>query len=105
MACQVDHVIGDSLGVIDVLLGQFGPVKPVTPAQVLADEGDGHGCLIGIQLGHVQVINKVDELLGAWWSVVNSSLHIFSTKAKSRDGSDVDDDVIIDKFGWCQLLI
>ena len=53
------HAI-DSLGVVDVLLSQLGPVKPVTPAQVLADEGDGHGSLIGIQLGHVQVIHKVD---------------------------------------------
>ena len=64
------------LCIVDVLLGQLGTVKPVTPAQVLTDEGDGHGCLIRIQLGHVQVVNKVDELLGARWTVIDTSLHI-----------------------------
>ena len=64
----------NSLGVVDVLLSQFGTVKPVSPAQMLADEGDGHGCLIWIQLGHVQVIHKVDQLLGAWRPIVDASL-------------------------------
>lgn len=63
------------LSVVDVLLCQLGPVKPMAPAQVLSDERDGHGCLIGVQLGHVEVINKVDQLLCTRWTIVDTSLH------------------------------
>lgn len=63
------------LGAVDVLLGQLGAVKPVAPAQVLTDEGNGHGCLIGVELGHVQVINKIDQLLGPRRAIVDTSLH------------------------------
>ena len=63
------------LSIVDVLLGQFGSVKPVAPAQVLPDEGDGHGCLIWVQLRHVEIIHKVDELFCTWRPVVDASLH------------------------------
>lgn len=62
------------LCIVDVLLGQLGSVEPVAPAQVLPDEGDGHGRLVWIQLGHVQIIHKVDELFCAWWPIVDASL-------------------------------
>ena len=71
----MESIAGRSLGVVDVLLGQLGSIKPVTPAQVLANQRDGHGCLVGVQLGHVQVIHKIDELLGAWRPIVDASLY------------------------------
>mmetsp|Transcript_10037 Transcript_10037/g.27399 ORF Transcript_10037/g.27399 Transcript_10037/m.27399 type:complete len:345 (+) Transcript_10037:6589-7623(+) len=62
------------LRVVDVLLRQLVAVKPVAPAQVLSDEGDGHGGFVGIQLRHVQVVHKVDEGLCAWRTVVHACL-------------------------------
>lgn len=62
------------LCIVDVLLGQLGSVEPVAPTQVLPDEGDGHGCLVWVQLGHVQIIHKVDELFCTWWPIVDASL-------------------------------
>lgn len=47
---------------------------PVAPAKVLPDQADGHGCLIWIQFGHVEVINKVNELLCARRAIVDASL-------------------------------
>ena len=41
----------------------------------MPDERDRHGSLIWIQLGHVEVINKVDELLVARRAIVDTSLH------------------------------
>lgn len=64
------------LGVVDVLLSQLGSVKPMTPAQMLPDKRDRHGCLIGVKLGHVQIINKVDQLFCPWWTIVDTSLRI-----------------------------
>ncbi len=65
---------GGALCVVNVLLGELGAVKPVAPAQVLADQGDGHGCLVWVQLRHVQVVNKVDQLFVAWWPIVDTGL-------------------------------
>lgn len=59
---------------MNVLLGQPLTVKPVTPAQVLADERYGHCCLVGVQLGHVEVVHKIHQLLVAWRSIVDTSL-------------------------------
>lgn len=59
---------------MNVLLGQLLTVKPVTPAQVLADERYGHCCLVGVQLGHVEVVHKIHQLLVAWRSIVDTSL-------------------------------
>ncbi len=64
----------DALRVMDVLLGELLAVEPMAPAQVLPDEGDGHGCLIRIQLGHVQVVHEVHQLLVARWPVIDTGL-------------------------------
>lgn len=47
---------------------------PVPPTDVLPDETNGHCSLVWIQLGHVEVINKVNQMLCSWWSIVHSSL-------------------------------
>lgn len=48
--------------------------SPMAPAQVLADQRDGHRRLVGVQLGHVEVVHKVDQLLGARGAVVDARL-------------------------------
>jgi hypothetical protein len=62
------------LGAVDILLRQLGPVVPMAPAKVLPDQANRHCSLICIQLGHVQIVNKVDQLLGARRAVVNPRL-------------------------------
>ena len=47
----------------------------MAPAQVLPDEGDGHGCLVWVQLRHVKIIHKVDKLFSTGWPIVDASLH------------------------------
>ena len=59
---------------MDVLLGELLAVKPVTPSQMLPNEGNGHGCLIGIKLGHIEVIHKVHKLLVARRSIIDTRL-------------------------------
>lgn len=59
---------------MNVLLGQLLAVKPMAPAQVLADERYRHGCLIGVQLGHVEIVHKVHQLFVARRAIVDTSL-------------------------------
>jgi hypothetical protein len=46
----------------------------MAPGEVLPDQADGHGSLVWVELGHVEVINKVHKVLSAWWPIVDASL-------------------------------
>mmetsp|Transcript_31715 Transcript_31715/g.90095 ORF Transcript_31715/g.90095 Transcript_31715/m.90095 type:complete len:624 (+) Transcript_31715:5424-7295(+) len=94
---------GDVLRVVDVLLNELRAVKPVAPAQVLADERDGHGGLVEIQLGHVQVVHEVDERLGAGWAKVDAGLLLQRALQDALEGDDVRE--VVEGDGQAHLLL
>ena len=46
---------------------------PVPIVKVLTEQGNWCLSVVKVQLGHVEVVNKVNELLLTWWSVVLAS--------------------------------
>lgn len=49
-------------GVLDVLECKLGTIIPVVVVLVLSQERDGSLGVVGIESGHVQVIDEVDQL-------------------------------------------
>ena len=62
------------LRVVDHLRRELLAVEPVAPAEMLPDLRDGHGGVVRVQLGHVQVIHEVDELILPRRAVVHTRL-------------------------------
>lgn len=52
---------GQVLGVVDVFQLHLGPVVPVLIVHVLAEQSDGGLRVVWIQLGHIQIIQEVNQ--------------------------------------------
>ena len=57
---------GEVLRVDDVLEGHLAPVVPMLVVGVLPQKRDGRLRVIRIQLGHVNIVDKVDQLGLSW---------------------------------------
>ena len=94
---------GHVLRVVDVLLRELGAVEPVPPAEVLPDERDGHGGLVGVQLGHVEVVDKVDERLGARGPKVDPGLLLEGPLHDALEADHVGE--VVEGDGQADLLL
>jgi hypothetical protein len=63
----------DVLRVMNHLGRELRAIEPVSPAEVLANVRDGHRGVVSVQLGHVEVVNKVNELVVSGGPVVDAS--------------------------------
>ena len=61
---------GDVLGVVDLLQAELVPAIPVAVVHVLTDDRVRTHGSIGVDLGHVHVVQEVDQLLAARGAVV-----------------------------------
>lgn len=61
-------------GILDILKSELGAIIPVIIIFVLSQKGDGSLSIVGIKSGHVKIINEVDELKFAYWSIGSTSL-------------------------------
>lgn len=60
--------------VLDVLQGKLGAIIPVLVVLVLSQERDGSLGVVGIEGRHVQIIDKVDQLVLADWGISATGL-------------------------------
>ena len=62
------------LHILHFLQRLLGPVVPVGVVQMLSDERVRLNCTVRVHLGHVHVVDEVDEFLGARRTVVSPGL-------------------------------
>ena len=62
------------LSVLDVLQSEFASVIPMLVVLVLSYERDSSLGVVGIKLWHIKIVNEVDQLVLAYWSICSTCL-------------------------------